>query len=247
MRKGESTYNFILRNTFRIINPIKKSIIKTQCEVHKFINIYALKVLRNDKYTDQYKFFNGYVFQINEGVVWADQDFKSSSHFYSPTKKRGLYGNKSAMDLAIDYYEKSLDLWKNNDFNNSLFYLGAALHLIQDMTIPQHANIRLLDNHKQYETYIKRTYRYVEDFHVENGARLLDSIEDYIRFNTRVAIRIYNRFSKIKNDEERYYRISKCGLPLAIRTTAGAMVMFYNHIHKMWSLKTLLKEDLCLY
>ena len=231
MKKGESTYNFILKNTFRLINPIKKSIMKTKCEVHKFINIFALKVLRNDRYIEQYNFFNAYILDMNEGVVWADQDFKSSSHFYNPSKKRGLYGNKSAMDLAINYYTKSLELWEDDEFNSSLFYLGAALHLIQDMTIPQHANIRLLDNHKQYETYIKRTYRYVEDFHVDTGARLLHSIEDYIRFNTRVAIRIHNRFRKIKNDEERYYRISKCGLPLAIRTTAGAMVMFYNDIN----------------
>ena len=231
MRKGESAYNFILRNTFRFINPIKKSIIKTTCEVHKFINVFALKVLINDNYVEQFNFYNAYISDINKGVVWADQDFKSSSHFYNPSKKRGLYGNKSAMDLAVDYYSKSLKLWHNNEFNSSLFYLGAALHLIQDMTIPQHANIRLLDNHKQYETYIKRTYRYIEDFHVNTGTRLLKSIEDYIIFNTRVAIRIHNRFRKIKNDEERYYRMSKCCLPLAIRTTAGAMVMFYNDIH----------------
>ena len=75
------------------------------------------------------------------------------------------------------------------------------------MTIPQHANIRLLDNHKQYETYIKRTYRYIEEFHAETGSRILKTIEDYIR-------------------------ISKCGLPLAIRTTAGAMIMFYNQINE---------------
>lgn len=233
MKKGESTYNFILRNTFRFINPIKKSIMQTTCEVHKFINIFALKVLINDRYTDQYNFFNKYILDMNEGVVWADQDFKSSSHFYNPSKKRGLYGNKSAMDLAVEYYTKSLELWEDDEFNSSLFYFGAAIHLIQDMTIPQHANIRLLDNHKQYETYIKRTYRYVEDFHVNTGARVLKSIEHYIIFNTRVSIRIHNRFRKIKNNEERYYRMSKCCLPLAIRTTAGAMVMFYNDINNI--------------
>lgn len=231
MNKRESAYNFILRNTFRLINPIKKSIMTTQCEVHIFINNFALDILKNDNYKEQFKFFKSYIKDLNEGAVWADQDFKSSSHFYNPNKKRGLYGNSSAMDLAVDYYNLSLNLWKERKFNKSAFYLGAALHLIQDMTIPQHANIRLLDNHKQYETYIKRTYRYVEDFHVTSGVRLLKSIEDYIRFNTRVSIRIYRRFKSIRNDEERYYRISKCGLPLAMRTTAGAMVMFYNDIN----------------
>lgn len=232
INRGESTYNYVLKNTFRLLNPIKKSIIRTHCQVHKFINIYALKVLRNDKYSQQYDFFNAYIIDINEGAVWADQDFKSSSHFYNPNKKRGLYGNKSAMDLAVDYYNRAVDLWANNEFNSSLFYFGASLHIIQDMTIPQHANIRLLDNHRQYESYIKRTYRYIEEFRVDKGAYLLDSIEDYIRFNTRVAIRIYKRFKSIKNDEQRYYRTTKCALPLAIKTTAGAMVLFFNDINR---------------
>lgn len=226
----ESAYNHILKSTFRIANPIKKSIIKTHCRVHKFINIYALNILSNDKYYDEFNFLIAYILDINEGAVWADQDFKSSSHFYNPSKRRGLYGNKSAMDLGIDYYSQALSLWQSGEYNESLFYLGAALHIIQDMTVPQHANIRLLDNHRQYETYVKRTYTYIEDFHVSTGAYLLDSIEEYIRFNARVAIRIYKKFKILTNNENRYYQTARCGLPLAIRTTAGAMVMFYKDI-----------------
>lgn len=226
----ESTYNNFLKFIFGVANPIKKSIIKTQCKVHKSINIDALKILRNDKHLIQYNFFSGYILDINNGTVWADQDFKSSNHFYNPFKKRGLYGRQSAMDLGVDYYSQAFSLWNNDEFNTALFYLGAALHLIQDMTIPQHANIRLLNDHHQYETYVKRSYEYLEDFQVENGAYLLDSIQDYIRFNARVAIKIYNNFKTISDDEERFFLITKCALPLAKRTTAGAMLMFYNDI-----------------
>ena len=226
----ESTYNCILKIIFGVANPIKKSIIKTQCKVHKSINIDALKIIRNDKYLKEYNFFSGYIFDINEGTVWADQDFKSSKHFYNPYKKRGLYGRKSAMDLGVVYYSQALSLWENGKFNNSLFYFGAALHLIQDMTIPQHANIRLLDDHHQYETYVKGTYEYLEDFQVEKGAYLLDSIQNYIRFNARVAIKIYKNFNMISDDKEKFYLITKCALPLAKRTTAGAMIMFYDDI-----------------
>lgn len=98
------------------------------------------------------------------------------------------------------------------------------------MTIPQHANIRLLDDHHQYETFVKRTYNYIEDFKVENGAYLLNSIESYIKFNARIAIKIHKRYKRIKDDEERYYYLTKCSLPLAMRTTAGAMVMFYKNV-----------------
>lgn len=224
----ETTYDYFLKTVFIIANPFKKQIIRTQCDVHKFINIKALKILKNDKYDAEYKLFGSYIIDINKGAVWADQDFKSSNHFYHPYKKKGLYGRKSSMDLASEYYNKAVNLWKKGDFNKSLFYLGAALHIIQDMTIPQHANIRLFDNHRQYETYVKKVYQMIDEFQVDKGAYLLDSIEEYIKFNARIAIKIYKRFQGITDDERRFYHVTRCALPLAKRTTAGAMVMFYK-------------------
>jgi len=226
----ETTYDYFLKTVFGIVNPVKKSIIRTQCKVHKFINVKALKILKNDKYLDEYNFFNSYIYDINEGAVWADQDFRSSNHFYNPNKKKGLYGRSSAMELGVDYYSKAIEFWEIGEFNKSLFYFGAALHIIQDMTIPQHANIRLLDSHRQYETFVKRTYKYVAKFQVDTGAYLLESIENYIKFNAKVALKVYKRFKNIPEDEDRYYRVARCGLPLAKRTTAGAMVMFYREI-----------------
>lgn len=226
----ETTYDYFLKLLFSITNPIKKSIIKTHCKVHKSINMSALNILKNDKRYIECNFFSNYILHINKGAVWADQDFKSSNHFYNPSKKRGLYGRKSALDLSVDYYSQAINLWKSGEFNKSLFYLGAALHIIQDMTIPQHANIRLLDGHRKYESYVKYASQYLDDFKVEGGAYLLSSIEDYVKFNARVAIKIYNNFKGILNDENRFYCITKCSLPLAKRTTAGAMIMFYNDI-----------------
>lgn len=72
-----------------------------------------------------------------------------------------------------DYYAKAIDLWHKEEINDALFYLGAALHIIQDMTVPQHANIRLLDNHHQYETFVKRSYKYTKSFKVDTGAYLI--------------------------------------------------------------------------
>jgi phospholipase C len=111
-----------------------------------------------------------------------------------------------------------------------MFYFGAAIHLVQDMTIPQHANIRLLDNHKQYETFVKRTYSYLKEFLAQKGSILFDTINEYIRFNARVAMKVYRKFKVIRENEQRYYRTTRCVLPLAERTTAGCMVMFYKDI-----------------
>ncbi len=201
----ETSYNRALKRVFRILNPLKKTIISTQCEVHKY---------------------------MNEGTVWVDQDFNSSNHFYNPYKKRGLYGRQSAMDLALEYYENAIKLWELGDKNKSLFNFGAAIHIIQDVTIPKHANIRLLDDHRQYENYIKKTYEYKDTFKAKKEPYMLDSIEDYVRFNSRVAIKVYRKFKYIKDDENRYYRVARCTLPLSMRTSAGAMIMFYNDINK---------------
>lgn len=226
----ESTYGNVLQLAFAVLNPFKKAVIKTQCKVHQYLNVQALEVLKNDEYGEAYNFFRNYLMTINDGAVWADQDFKSSSHFYNPHTKKGLYGRGNAMDLGREYYERALILWGIGEFDKAMFYFGAALHIIQDMTIPQHANIRLLDNHRQYETFVKRTYRYVRDFKAEKGAILLDSIHEYIRFNARVAMKVYKKFQVIHENEQRYYRTTKCILPLAERTTAGCMVMFYKDI-----------------
>jgi phospholipase C len=230
MERFETTYGFILNKALGIANPVKKRIIKTECEVHRIINVDALKILKNDGHAEEYVFFSSYISYIGKGAVWADQDFKSSNHFYNPYKHKGLYGRKSAMDLGVDYYYKSLKLWHEGEFNQSQFFLGAALHIIQDMTIPQHANIRLLNNHRQYETFVKRTYQNIGDFQAERGAYLLDTIEEYIRFNARIALKVHKRFKKVTDDERRYHLVTKCALPLAKKTTAGAMVMFYRDI-----------------
>ncbi len=230
MDRFETTYDSFLKTIFSAANPIKKVIIHTHCKVHMFINAHAIIILKNDKHLAQYNFFNSYLDDINEGAVWADQDFKSSNHFYNPYKNRGMFGRKSAMDLGIEYYSNAISLWNKGEFKESMFYLGASLHIVQDMTVPQHANIRLLNDHRQYENFIKKVYSYIKEYNVDNGAYLLDSIEDYIEFNARVAIKIYRKFKSIKDDDTRFYRVSRCGISLAERTTAGTMLMFYNDV-----------------
>jgi phospholipase C len=41
---------------------------------------------------------------------------------------------------------------------------------------------------------------------------------------------VHKRFKRITDDERRFHLVTKCALPLAKKTTAGAMVMFYNDI-----------------
>lgn len=233
MKTLERTYGTLFRAFTIVLNPFKKKIITTECIVHKFINIQALEILENDGYSDASSFYSDYIEDINKGAVWADQDFKSSGHFYSPVFKKGLYGNKNAMDLAHGYYKKANKFWNAGNTEQSMFYLGAAAHLIQDMTIPQHANIRLLDNHRQYENFVKRTYRDRKQFAASRGTIYYETIEEYIRCNARTAIKVFNKLKTfIEEDEVRFHVITKFMLPLAQKTTSGFFLKFYRDIGK---------------
>lgn len=141
-----------------------------------------------------------------------------------------MYGRSNALVLAVDYYADAVRLWKKQEHHKALFYLGAALHLVQDVTIPQHVNVRLLEDHRQFENFVKSTYREVDAFQAYQKAYVLSTIENYVKFNARTALKIYKRFRDISDDERRYYRITRCTLPLAERTTAGGLVMFYNNV-----------------
>lgn len=231
MIKFEKYYGLVLRKFLKLVNPFKKVIIKTECKVHRFINIEALRLIKYYGYNNEYKFLACYLKSLNEGVVWADQDFKSINHFYNPTKKRGLFGNENSLILTERYYKKAIIYWNQQKYNKSLFYLGAALHIIQDLTIPQHVNIRLLDNHRQFENFVKFTYNIVKDYQTKDEPIILNSIEDYVDYNSRNAIKIYKKYKNIKQDKRRFYKITLNSLPLAQRTTAGGLLMFLREVN----------------
>ncbi|MDP4093121.1 MAG: zinc dependent phospholipase C family protein [Bacillota bacterium] len=227
----EKAYGSLLKCMRYAVDPFKKALIVTECKVHCFINMQALEIIKADEYQDAYMFFSDYAVQLNEGVIWADQNLKSMGHFYNPYSDNGLYGNTDAVSLASEYYQKALFYWENQDPENSIFYLGASLHLVQDVTVPHHANIRLLDNHRRFEDFVRRTYQKSLDYKVSYGGYYyMKTIEEAVRCNAHNAIRIYSRLQKIEDEEKRYEAITKFTLPLAQRTTAGCLVMFYRKI-----------------
>ncbi len=229
----EGTYSFIYKNILKAVNPLKKRVIKTECIVHKAINNQSLIILKNDGYNDVYKLMSEYIDDINNGVVWADQDLKSSNHFYSPITKRGLYGNNNAKNECESYYNRALNEFVLGNIKEAMFYLGAACHLVQDVTIPQHANVKLLNNHRSFETWIIKMHKKFYRFKVFRGGIYLNSIPQYIELNSREAIKTYEKYSYIDNEHIRFYKITSVILVMAQRTTAGVMVKFYYDMQRL--------------
>lgn len=245
MNTAERAYSYVYKNILKAINPIKKKIIKTECTVHKAINNQSLKILRNDGYEDAYNFISNYIVDINRGAVWADQDLKSSNHFYNPYTKRGLYGNSNAKKECISYYTQALNEYFNGDIKDAFFYLGAACHLIQDLTVPHHANVRLLDNHRSFENWVIKMYKIHDEFKLSKGGIYLNSLKFYIDYNSKKSLKIYEKYHNIKDQKKQFYNISAISLIIAQKTTAGVMYKFYYDIQKLqpiFSLKGKLKK-----
>jgi phospholipase C len=231
MEKIEKAYGTAFKTVLWFVKPIKKLFIKTLCEVHIFLNNNALQILKNDGYTEAYEFFNQYKDHLNEGVVWADQDFKSREHFYNPYTQKGLYGCKTSMQNFEKYYCHALVHWDCGDYEKAMFYLGAAVHLIQDATIPQHGSINLLKSHRSYEQWVIKVHDDFAHYTIESGGTYLDSPYKYIPHNAKHAIQICTRYSLIKDYEEKYEKIADNTFHIAQRTSAGCLINFYNKIH----------------
>lgn len=232
-QRVEKVYGKILGYIIFFISPIKQKIYKPNCGIHKLINFQALEILKNDNYLDPYTFFSDYILYLNEGVEWADQDLKSLGHFYNPDESRGLYGREDALSICRKYYKMALESWKNNNIQTAMFYLGASVHIIQDVTIPQHANIKLLDNHKKYENFIRKYYMVTPKFMAYKGGCYLENLDDFVRNNAKSAITVYEKLRHIKDDTKRFYITTKFILPLAQKTTAGCFLMFYKDASKL--------------
>lgn len=228
MKKMEKTYGTALRGLFSAVNPIKKKLMKPHCLVHRYICVHAINILKNNAYEKEYKYFKENIKSINEGATWADQDFKSSNHFYNLNKKKGLYGFSDALTECKKYYEKASSCLETGDTNEACFYLGAACHLVQDTTVPQHVNNKLLKKHRKFELWIISKLMSDFDFQEELDLRKFATLDEYIKNNAVVANDTYHKYKSIINTEERYEKISVKILKEAQATTAGVLLNFYE-------------------
>lgn len=228
----ESVYATALSNTFKIVAPIKRNIIKTDCEVHLFIQENALNILKIHGYEEEYEFFKLYMPQINKGLIWADQDFKCYHHFYNPKLKRGKFGyDDNAMTVTKSYYNRSIKYFSIGNYEMAMFYFGAACHIIQDLTIPQHAKGKLLDNHRQFEVYVKSNYKKMIRFKTDERPILLNSIDNYVDNNANLGLELDYIYRDITNLTTKFYLTAIRAITVSQRTTAGCMIMLYNNLY----------------
>lgn len=228
--KIEKHYGKAVRSIMSKVNPIKKLLIKTNCTVHKYINIRALEIIKEEGNEEAYRFYLKYLLELNEGVKYADQDFKSTNHFYHYLEGKGLYGFSNALEECKKYYKKSVNYFEAGDIKEAMFYFGAACHLIQDTTVPHHVNNKLLKSHRAFEMWILRRLVGGYPFNVASSSKRFDGISSYIKANALMSNSVYVKYNAIHDTEMKYKKISNIIVPEAESTTAGFMLDFYEDI-----------------
>ena len=228
----ENTYGKAVRSVMFAVNPIKKKIMKTHCTVHRYINMGAIEILKREGYEKEYKYYKDNIKSLNEGVTWADQDFKSTNHFYHAYDQKGLYGFSDALTEFKKYYAKATNYNNEGNICKTMCYFGAACHLLQDATVPQHASNKLLKKHRDFEVWIVSKVMSDYSFHQQGGIIKYKSIDEYIKNNSKMANLTYYKYIDISIKEQRYLKIAEEIIHQAEQTTAGLMVTFYEQISK---------------
>lgn len=194
---------------------------------HPFINEQARIILLNDGYKQAAHFFDMFAHQLDNGVVWVDYGLQSACHLYDPDSRSGMWHWPSAAEKCSEFYRKALKLWHSQKHARAMFYLGAALHLIQDVCVPHHATCHLFNGHMAYENWVENRKSH---YPAENGGiyHISRHPQEWIAENAKLAKQYFHLVSR--GNTEDYHRATDVLLPRAQQTTAGFLLHFYNQI-----------------
>ena len=207
--------------------PIPVQGVKSASSTHTFINENGRQILLNDGYRRAAQFYRMFAGQLDSGVVWIDTGLKSICHHYDPETGGGMWLWPSAAVKCLEFFNRSLKLWRDKKHARAMFFLGAATHLVQDVCVPHHASCRVFSGHRDYENWAEKRK---EQYMIESGGiyGVSGSPEKWVAENARVAKDYYTLV--INRDNGEYHRATEILLPLAQRTTAGFLLHFYNQL-----------------
>lgn len=199
-------------------------------DTHVFCNLQALKILSNDGEAPCLKDLNNPLVFINRGVLWADLGWKYLSHYYNPSADSGL-GPWPDARLEFNYcFNKSLALWKSGKIKKALFFLGASVHLVQDLCVPHHSSGMAFCGHRKYEKWVNDNYN---SFPVHSDG-IYNSFTDpaeWLTYNAGISSKYLPYVSSAGSDSS-YNMATGVLLPLAQRTTAGFLKFYLDYINK---------------
>ncbi len=192
---------------------------------HEFCNRQAVKILRTDGFTHCAAFFEQYLTELNGGVYWADKGWKNIGHYFEPLTNRGLWHFANATEDFQYYYHCALTNMQEKDYAKAVFFLGAAIHLVQDLCVPHHARAKLFCGHKEYEEWAQLNYSHytVTERGMYNEGT---SAHLWLLSNAIIAADLFDMVNGIQ-DAAVYDKVTAILLPRAQRSTAGFLQQFF--------------------
>ena len=200
-------------------SPLQKLIDQQVEVVHSSCNQAAIQIMINDGWFQEGKLLSNYLEQINAGATWADKGWKNVSHYCNPVTGLGLRGWPTAAEECARYFLLAKTCLKQLHFEKAFFYLGAAVHLVQDLCVPYHSRNVILAGHHSYEIWAEK---HVENYLVTSGGLYNDTIKnvgEWVMINARAS---FDLFSLVNNKSVQGYSLATATmLPRTQRTTAG--------------------------
>lgn len=196
---------------------------KALCITHKSCNLEALKLIKESGNTEIATILENNLPQLQEGVKWADLEFKNINHFFDPITRKGLWRFSSGVyDFSV-YLAKACRYAKKQNIEISFFYLGAAAHLLQDMSVPHHVCGHLFNGHKKFENWVQC---HLEEFTCpKNPIRTIKKPLDLLLHNATIA-REFMPLVGESATEENYRYAAKNLLPIAKASSAELFKWF---------------------
>lgn len=219
-----------------IDDPAQQSIDRSYCITHQYCNDQALAILQDKGFIREGILLHRYYKQLQDGVVWADLNWKNIHHFLHPQTRRGFWHFSNA---ALDYLQcinTAMKYVRLGCMKEAIFYLGAAAHLVQDMCVPHHAKCQLFDGHKKYELWVEKN---LQDFSFAQ--------KDEIRFSNPVGILFENgataldlySYVSAEASVEQYKKATEVLLPLANQSTVNLFCYFFTRVKKIMGISSL--------
>lgn len=152
-------FSFFVSTTTRYISsaPLPVQAIGGASSTHPFINEQGRQILRNDGYRKEAQIFYLFANQLDNGVVWVDKGLKSACHHYDSDTGTGMWLWPSAAEKCTEFFTRALKLWQKKRHALAMCFLGAAIHLVQDVCVPHHASCKIFNGHLEFEGYIIET------------------------------------------------------------------------------------------
>lgn len=195
---------------------------------HQFLNSQGIEILKNDGFRYYGNILEYYLKDLNRGVNWADIGWKNITHYFDPDRGKGILKFANAVDETVSHFNKAARFWREKRYNNSIFYLGAAVHIVQDLCEPHHATNTMTPGHRRYENWVKKHFT---DYSVYEGGDYgkYRNPADFALSNAKVSSHYLKRVNLARSSKS-YDEATKIIVPLAQLSTAEFFHFFLQYM-----------------